>query len=121
VKDTSSRHLPRRLIASIRVAGDLAHQRQRLEVSFDVLAPRAGEARGGVVHAHGALRREGADGGELFDRRRRPRARLDLGRPGGGDTRPEIVETSLSWQPVDASAPLVLDVVRFFTAVHDTQ
>jgi Uma2 family endonuclease len=38
-----------------------------------------------------------------------------------GDTRPEIVKASLSWQPVGASAPFVLDVVRFFTAVHDTQ
>lgn len=37
-----------------------------------------------------------------------------------GDTRPEIVESSLSWQPEGASAPFVLDVERFFDAVHAT-
>lgn len=36
------------------------------------------------------------------------------------DTRPEIVESSLSWQPEGASAPFVLDVERFFDAVHAT-
>ena len=34
-----------------------------------------------------------------------------------GDTRPEIVETSLAWEPEGASAPFVLDVARFFGEV----
>jgi Uma2 family endonuclease len=35
-----------------------------------------------------------------------------------GEARPEIVETSLEWQPEGAASPFVLDVERYFGEVH---
>jgi Uma2 family endonuclease len=38
-----------------------------------------------------------------------------------GDSRPEIIETSLAWQPEGAAQPFVLDVERFFAEVMNEQ
>lgn len=82
-----------------------------LVLAVEILSPST--ARVDRYRKRAAYQRSGVPNYWIVD----PVARfVELWRP--TDSEPEILETTLTWQPVADTAPLVVDLARYFKAMH---